>query len=341
VDNPFGNFDPRDVFEQMKEENYSSFVNPLMTSMTCLDRNYFNITSSDNIAVEGKDFLSPKLAENEDFYSYNHVLIPYCSSDLWLASEVLPNAPAESNCSTEGWGYSADNSRLQFAFRGKIIFQSIFDQLKQDHGLNSTSFVVMAGSSAGGIGVLNLAQWVRQTTPTIRLRLIVDSAWFINFQGNIARIFDESTTNGFEQPSSSFSAEQDNNGRLIQILYDHPACSDLTFGFPCCVSAQCMLTQKNETTGKLAYFPDEQGSNDVLMFFVSSIYDAFLLAPSVAGSEDLDSASEMNQTQALLNFLTDVGEYGGEMNRSFARTYHLVREGRGGEWVQFVVKCRC
>ena len=312
AENPFGNFDPRAVHNSQVENNvsYSRYVNPLMTSMECLERSYFHSTGS-GFAVEGRDILSADSSENGDFHSHNHVLIPYCSSDLWLSSEVQANAPAEASCSTNNW-YTPDSSKLQFAFRGKIIFESIVNQLLEDHGLRTASSLILAGSSAGGIGVINHAQWVKDTLPSsVELRLIADSSWFINFQGNIERTFEVSAMDNM------FSSDNP----LMQTLTSHPACSDTTYGFPCCVSAQCMLTRKDEATDRLAYFPND----GVPMFFASSVYDVFLLAPSVVGSDNLDSANEMNQTQALIDFVTNVGEYGGEMNRSFARTFHLVK----------------
>ncbi len=46
--------------------------------------------------------------------------------------------------------------------------------------------VVLAGSSAGGVGVVNHAQWVRkQLLPNTELLVIFESAWFINFQGRV------------------------------------------------------------------------------------------------------------------------------------------------------------
>ncbi len=46
--------------------------------------------------------------------------------------------------------------------------------------------VVLSGSSAGGVGVVNHAQWLqRQLQPNAELLVIFDSAWFINFQGKV------------------------------------------------------------------------------------------------------------------------------------------------------------
>ena len=295
-----------------------------MTSMKCLGKKYFN-DSGGKIAVEGRDLLSADENENNDFYTHNHVLIPYCSSDLWLASEIRNDAPPENTKCGVFEGYKPDSASLQFAFRGKVIFQSIFQQLLDGYGLNESDSVLLGGSSAGGLGVINLAQWAKEAlNTTTEIQLLVDSAWFINYQGNIAQIFEESTRDSFSSRASA--VEKMNNQRLVEILYSHPACNDTTFGFPCCVSAQCMLTQRSEN-GQLAYFPED----GVRMFFLSSVYDVFLLAPSLLGGDDFDLEDESNQTRALVGFLLNVGEYGGEMNRSYARTFHQVR-GRMWRW---------
>ena len=129
------------VFNNHRSNPYESYVNPLMTSMMC----FRNSTSfGTNFSIKGRDLLSTNQDQNPDFYAHNHVLIPYCSSDLWLASEVLPTHPNSScDCSDlDCFGYQPDSPQLQFAFRGKIIFQSIFNQLL-GLGMNVASEIIL------------------------------------------------------------------------------------------------------------------------------------------------------------------------------------------------------
>ena len=284
--------------------------------MKCLDRSLFNLTRNGTIAVEGRDILSPYKSDNEDFYSHNHVLIPFCSSDLWLVESEGRNDSVENvDCDIFN-GYVPDSSDLQFAFRGRIIFQSIFQQLMDDHGMSTASSILLGGSSAGGVGAINLVQWVQKVIPPmVELQLLVDSAWFINFQDNIARTFEENTRIKFPRSGNG----QTDRDRLVQSLYSHPACNDTTFGYPCCFSSQCILTQRN-ASGQLAYFPE----GGVKMFFINSMYDIFLLAPSLLGRDNLNMTNEANQTEVLFNFLILVGEYGGQISSSINRTYSLV-----------------
>ena len=309
LNSPYGTFDPLERLRSLEDTPYLEYVNPLMTSMKCLDPNLF-MSKDNNIAVEGRDILSTLWDQNRDFYAHNHVLIPYCSSDLWLAEQVLPEEEENHDC-TLFTGFKANAAGLQFAFRGKIIYQSIFKQLMSENGMATANSIMLAGSSAGGVGVINLAQWTRQMMPVgAELLLFVDSGWFVNFQDNILRLFEETV--------NSLSSSSD-RGQLLDILYSHPACNDTTFGFPCCFSSQCVLTQRDEL-GELVYFPD-----NVRMFFVSSVYDVFLLAPSVVEADGFGMASKDEVTGLLIDFLRLVGEYGGVMNSSLSQTYNSVR----------------
>lgn len=280
--------------------------------MKCLNKSLFRSASNGVIAVEGRDILSPFEGNNEDFYAHNHVLIPYCSSDLWLLGEAEPNTtniPENVDCDVFN-GYVPNSPNLQFAFRGRTIFESIFQELLVNHGMNGASSLILSGSSAGGVGATNLAQWVRRTMPSgTALHMIVDSAWFINFQNNIANLFEQNTGMMAGSMTSELSQE------LTNVL----ACNDTTFGYPCCFSTQCVLTRRNES-GHLAYFPEER----VDMFFITSRYDTFILAPSLLGGDNLATANEQDRNTNMLRVLNLAGEYGGEMTSTLSRTYSLV-----------------
>lgn len=309
IDFPYGRFDPKEAFNQVRSEN-KSFVNPLMTSMKCVLNETMNI--------EGRDIMDRNFTINPDFYDHNHVIIPYCSSDLWLGEEL---GAEECNCSDlDCFDYHPDSPNLQFTFRGKLIFQSIFRQLQTEYGMNGTDELILAGSSAGGIGVLNHAKWVRdQILPAARLLVLLDSSWFINFQESIYRIFD-----GTSSPSQSNNDAE----RLLAIISSNPACADLTFGYPCCISAHCILTRKDETD-HLAYYPLNQRT-----FSIFSLYDVFLLAPALAGQDSFATESEdspdgndgddLNPVGQLISFIRIVGEYGGEMNTTASMVYNQV-----------------
>ena len=56
-----------------------------------------------------------------------------------------------------------------------------------------TGTVLLAGYSAGGIGVLNHAKWVKEYLPNANIKVLSDSSWFINFHDNIYNMFTDYT----------------------------------------------------------------------------------------------------------------------------------------------------
>lgn len=328
---PYGRFDTAAAYNRAVHNNivYSDFVNPLMTSMQCLDQKSFEsdkCSSQDELAICGRDIIDRNQTTNPDFFDHNHVIIPYCSSDLWLGGE--DNGSPECSCSDLAcFNYEPDSPRLQFTFRGKIIFQEIFKQLQDEHGMKFASEILLAGSSAGGVGVMNHAQWVRSQMPqSSKLLLLLDSSWFVNFQDNIYRIFD-GTTNATHHAATS-TAQIENTRRLFNILSSNPACDDFTYGYPCCITAHCIMTRRNET-GELMYYPESNQKT----FALFSIYDVFLLAPALSGRASLGSSSEDSPDNndagssglgLFVDFLRIVGEYGGEMNVTSSMSYYGV-----------------
>lgn len=320
ADFPFGRFDPVKAYNRIHNDNllYPEFVSPLMTSMSCFQNRF-----AGNISVKGTDIMDQDPEKNPDFFDHNHVIIPYCSSDLWLGEE---EGSVECSCSNlTCFDYKPDSSNLQFTFRGKTIFQSIFNQLQTDYGMDSATEILIAGSSAGGVGVLNHAQWVqKQILPTTNLLVMFDSSWFINFQESIYRIFDGT----LNSKQSSLLSSQGDSRRLLSIIASNPACSDLFFGYPCCISAHCIMTRRNET-GQLAYYPETNQRT----FAIFSLYDIFLLAPALEGqsgftssnnSPDGQNSDDVNLSGLLINFLRIIGEYGGEMNATASMNFFEV-----------------
>ena len=223
----------------------SSVTSRLMTSLWA-----YSPTPGDSgskWAIEGTDILSSSPKENPVFHSYNHVLIPYCSSDLWLG--MSQNYILARNVNFT-FVFQPNSTRNQFAFRGQAIFKSVIHDLVTDHGLAQLQLVVLSGSSAGGLGTLNHAHWFNQIVTSFggRLRMILDSAWFINFYDNINKRFTEETFN-------------------LLGLTDHAYCNDTSHGFPCCLSVACMLTHE--------HYPR------LPTFAIISIYDLYFLSEAL------------------------------------------------------------
>ncbi|XP_063613318.1 palmitoleoyl-protein carboxylesterase NOTUM-like [Penaeus indicus] len=109
--------------------------------------------------------LSPDPEENPHWWTANHVFVPYCSSDSWA-----------------GTRRAADGSG-EFSFMGSVIVEKVIEQLL---ALNLTHGhkLILAGSSAGGVGALvNVdrvaAQLARQGIRA-EVRAVADSGWFLD-----------------------------------------------------------------------------------------------------------------------------------------------------------------
>lgn len=310
---PYGRFDPFNAWNRTVFNGRSraqDTVSPLMSSMKCF------VGSSE---IEGRDILDTNSLDNPLFHDYNHVLIPYCSSDLWLGEETGTTSavrPGTKSCSCFNYTTANDSNGcfnfhdvaddLFFTFRGKTIYRSIIKQLKDVYDLSSAKKVILAGSSAGGLGVINHAKWTRGVLNSTDLNVLFDSSWFVDYQDGIESVFNLET-------SRNSSASD----RVLDTIRSNEACRDTDrFGYPCCISAHCILTQLNSSTGMLQYYPDE-----IPTFALFSIYDIYLLSPglaTVANSQISTVVANDGAGSATLGVVLDVlrvaGEYGGTMN---------------------------
>ena len=301
--NIFGDFDTEMAWSETggAGQPLTGVVNPLMTSLYCFrnERQYFS--ESESLSVEGTDILSSDCSDNPTFCNHSHVLVPYCSSDLWLGSDDREGGPCD--CwDQECFSYNPTSEDLQFTFRGQTIFRSVLQTLHRLYNPETASEIVLVGSSAGGVGVLNSVKWVKDTFNNVTLKVIVDSSWFINFRGSIEREFgtvtETSGPNNFED--------------LLEILGSNEACNDTRLGYPCCLSAECLLLERSRETGE-TFFP-----RDVPVFALTSIYDIFLLANSLSGLATV--GDQLSSAGLALQFTITLGEYGGAMNESLIDT---------------------
>ncbi|XP_022911486.1 palmitoleoyl-protein carboxylesterase NOTUM [Onthophagus taurus] len=111
--------------------------------------------------------LSPNQEENPFWWNANHVFIPYCTSDSWSGTRIERN---------EGG---------MFNFMGSLIVQQVIRDLIP-LGLENSTDVLLAGSSAGGTGVmlnLDLIQEIlhdKMGLKHIAVRGVSDSGWFLD-----------------------------------------------------------------------------------------------------------------------------------------------------------------
>uniref|UniRef100_A0A672G7M4 Palmitoleoyl-protein carboxylesterase notum1a n=1 Tax=Salarias fasciatus TaxID=181472 RepID=A0A672G7M4_SALFA len=113
----------------------------------------------------GTGILSPLPEENPHWWNANMVFIPYCSSDVWS-------------------GAAAKTEQSGYAFMGSLIIQEVVKDLLSK-GLDTAKVLLLAGSSAGGTGVLlnvdrvaDLLEGLGHTG--IQVRGLSDSGWFLD-----------------------------------------------------------------------------------------------------------------------------------------------------------------
>ena len=105
----YENFDPAEAWNETVvsgREAAVDVVSPYMTSMRCFENktDYF----PEGFSVQGTDILDLDCEENPLFCDYNHVVVPYCSSDGWLGNEddgTRSNTAADGEC-TQCFDYS-------------------------------------------------------------------------------------------------------------------------------------------------------------------------------------------------------------------------------------------
>ncbi|XP_048871491.1 inactive palmitoleoyl-protein carboxylesterase notum1b [Brienomyrus brachyistius] len=113
----------------------------------------------------GTGILSPQPEENPHWWNANMVFIPYCSSDVWS-------------------GASPKTDQNDYAFMGSLIIKEVVKELLTK-GLEGAKLLLLAGSSAGGTGVLlnvdRVAEQLEELGHTgIQVRGLSDSGWFLD-----------------------------------------------------------------------------------------------------------------------------------------------------------------
>ena len=199
--------------------------------------------------IDSFDILSEDPVLNPSYHDYIHVLVPYCSSDLWFG--------IANDLNTSNFNFSdAKTDSFQFTFRGSVILQSLFTELTQKFRMNEAEKVLFSGSSAGGVALYTHANTLQTfLSPTTDLSVLGDSSWFINFQESFELI---------------------NGSVLYYNLPAYPACRLFRHGAPCCLSAPCMLTNPS-------FYPQE-----LKTLIIFSLYDIYLLNETL-GEFDADN----------------------------------------------------
>lgn len=115
----------------------------------------------------GGGIKSTSAAVNPDFHDVNLVQLDYCSSDGWSGERAATDAPID--------------ELGHWHFAGRAIVRAVVSELLAD-GLDAGDEVLLLGSSAGGVGVVNNADDVRQMLPAgVRLVAIADAGYSLDY----------------------------------------------------------------------------------------------------------------------------------------------------------------
>jgi len=93
------------------------------------------------------------------FYDFNHVFVPYCTGDTHT-------------------GLRNTTDRFGFYFSGHLILEAIVSHLKSTTKIDSSSHILFAGGSAGGIGVFNNADWMSEKFPNAVVKGVPEAGYF-------------------------------------------------------------------------------------------------------------------------------------------------------------------
>lgn len=113
----------------------------------------------------GTGILSPQPEENPHWWNANRVFVPYCSSDVWS-------------------GATMNTEQNDYVFMGSLIIQEVIKELLTK-GLENAKVLLLAGSSAGGTGVLLNVDPVAELLKdlghgSVQVRGLSDSGWFLD-----------------------------------------------------------------------------------------------------------------------------------------------------------------
>ena len=117
------------------------------TKDECTSRSKGDLGSSKNYksTYTGNRWFSADATSNPDFYDFNTVYVPYCSSDV--------HSGQQTNVSALTWG---------FYFSGHLNLGEIVKdiQTKHSNNWNKMTKMLITGGSAGGVGTFFNADWL-------------------------------------------------------------------------------------------------------------------------------------------------------------------------------------
>lgn len=104
---------------------------------------------------------------NPDFYTWNHIYVPYCSGDLWTGEQTTPINP-----------FGGDTTET-FLFQGHLILEAVAKLLQEAY--TPLTHLLLTGTSAGGFGTFVNADYFAQQFPNAVVKANPEAGWFGNY----------------------------------------------------------------------------------------------------------------------------------------------------------------
>lgn len=236
----------------------------------------------------GIGLLSTDPKENPSWWNSNHVFIPYCSSDAWSG-----NASIETG--------------RRFSFLGTRILDRVIEELLSE-GLSIARHLLLAGSSAGGIGVIlnldRIAKNLKMAGFNVHVRGLTDSGWYL--------IGDESPL------SPRCLVGGGNNWAPSQAIKEGMAYWNGVVPEDC---ARRNPTEKWKCYfGEHVYRTDSNSPKHSPLFVFQWLYDTAQLAWTLTGQFSIPRKLKKDEYQKVLQCLLGLGT---KLKQSFNRTKGL------------------
>ena len=123
--------------------------------------------------------LDQDTSKNAEFADWTAVWMRYCDGSSFTSDreEPLLVDPSKFNCS----GHPCGGDPKPIWFRGKAIFEALFEDLMTVQSMEMATDVILSGTSAGGVGTYIHADHVRtMLPPTTKFAAVPDAGMFVN-----------------------------------------------------------------------------------------------------------------------------------------------------------------
>jgi len=171
--------------------------------------------------ITGHGLLSNDAVDNPMYSTFNRIFIHYCTQDMFLLD--------------------TESSDGVYQFRGRHLIEETMGLLFGN--IDKEASIVLVGSSSGGVGAFNIANWMLDSFKVNELSVIIDGSILVEAGGYMENILQLIT----DDPSIAYS----------------PYCAEEFRGGPCCIQLTCMIMTEQYPVDRLNTFVI-QATQDIL-----------------------------------------------------------------------------